>query len=42
LTLEILTDIEKEQKKYASFLIGGLFWNKPFSGFLEPHNFFST
>ena len=39
---KLATDIEKEEKKYFSFLIGGLFWNKPFSGFLELNNFFST
>ena len=38
----LATEIEKEQKKYVSFLIVWLFWNKPFSGFLEPYNFFST
>ena len=32
----------KRTKTNVSFLIGLLFWNKPFSGFLELHNFESS
>ena len=32
----------KKKKNYVSFLIGWHFLNKTFSGFLEPHNLFST
>jgi hypothetical protein len=30
----LATEIEKEQKIYDPYLIGRLFWNKPFPGFL--------
>jgi len=32
----------KSTKKHVSFLIRWLFWNKPFSGFLGPHNLESS